>query len=305
MHVRLSQFCSRMGLCMALLTLAPSHPTLAAPIPVPGPHIGVLGGGPLYTRTAEVTAQLRAAGFTTVMLWTLHISANGDLIFNDIPLIHAGQYIGDPSWPKLIAGLKTPPSSIDRLEFAVGSGGGPNDFSQLQKLIASSGTGAGSILRQNFLALKMTLPDLAAIDFDDESLYDVDTTTAFTAMLADLGLHVTLCPYTAQDFWHTVYQTANAANAGTIDRVYLQAYDGGTGNTPSAWNALFPDLQVDVGLWSRHGDGCADGDDPSSVKAKLAPWRAAIAGGWLWLLDDMLACSSTYTLKDYAAALTP
>jgi hypothetical protein len=35
----------------------------------------------------------------------------------------------------------------------------------------------------------------------------------------------------------------------------------------------------------------------------MTNWRSNIGGGWMWLLDDMLACDGQYPLEDYAAAI--
>ena len=39
------------------------------------------------------------------------------------------------------------------------------------------------------------------------------------------------------------------------------------------------------------------------MQAKLESYGADSKGGWMWLLDDMLACESAHTLEDYATAI--
>src|SRR5687768_4955462 len=55
----------------------------------------IYGGGPFYAGGQAVMNTLRSSGFTTVVLWTIHVNAtNGDLIFNDIRIVSGGKYVG-------------------------------------------------------------------------------------------------------------------------------------------------------------------------------------------------------------------
>ena len=64
-------------------------------------------------------------------------------------------------------------------------------------------------------------------------------------------------------------------------------------------------MTVDPGTWSKNGSGCSGGDSPSTVQSKMTSWRnsAGIQGGFIWLFDDILKCSSQGTAADYAAAV--
>ena len=188
------------------------------------------------------------------------------------------------------------------LSLSVGSAG-TQDFENIAALMAAQGAGDGTDLWRNFGALHSALAAVDAISLDDESAYQADATVTFGGMLARLGFKITLCPYTQRDFWRTVKTQLNSQQAGTVDRIYLQMYDGGAGNDPASWNRHFGDLKVHAGLWSRHGNGCYSGDAPDALAQKLAGYKTVISGGWLWLLDDMLACAHTYPVKDYAAAI--
>jgi hypothetical protein len=264
---------------------------------------GVFGGGPFYSGADTVMPTMRASGFTTMILWSIHVHANGDLVLNDIPLFSNGSYVGsDAAWPGKVATLKTAPTSVTRVEFSVGAGG-TTDFESIESLIGSQGTGPTSILYKNFSALKAAIPVTDAINFDDESNYDVASTVAFGVMLGDLGYKVTLCPYTNSTFWTSVFNQTNTQRPGLVDRVLLQVYAGGASNNPATWSGYFGGLQVEAGLWSRHATNCATGDTPSSVRTKMTNWRSSVAGGWMWLLDDMLTCDTQYPLEDYATAI--
>ncbi|HMJ54859.1 MAG TPA: hypothetical protein VK540_22415 [Polyangiaceae bacterium] len=264
---------------------------------------GVFGGGPFYHDADTVMPTMRASGFSTMVLWSIHVRTNGDLVLNDVPLFANGIYVGsDAAWPAKVATLKTAPTSVTRVEFSVGAGG-TTDFESIESLIGSQGTGPTSILYRNFNALKAAIPITDAINFDDESNYDVASTVAFSVMLGDLGYKVTLCPYTNSTFWTSVFNQTNTQRPGLVDRVLLQVYAGGASNNPVTWSGYFGGLQVEAGLWSRHATNCATGDTPSSVRTKMTNWRTGIAGGWMWLLDDMLTCDGQYPLEDYAAAI--
>jgi hypothetical protein len=263
----------------------------------------VFGGGPFYHDADTVMPTMRASGFSTMILWSIHVRSNGDLVLNDVPVFSNGAYVGsDAAWPGKVASLKTAPTSVTRVEFSVGSAG-VADFEAIESLIAAQGTGPTSILYRNFSALRTAIPIVDAIDYDDESNYDVASTVAFSIMLGDLGYKVTLCPYTNSSFWTSVFNQANAARPGLVDRVLLQVYAGGASNNPTTWSGYFGGLLVEAGLWSRHGTNCGTGDTPSSVRTKMTNWRSGIGGGFMWLLDDMLACDSQYPLEDYAAAI--
>jgi hypothetical protein len=280
-----------------------SAPDAAVPeAPSLGRPAGVFGGGPFYDDAETVLPRMKQAGFDTLVLWTLHVEENGDLVLNDRPLVSEGVWIGRSDWPAMVEALKTAPTTVSRLELGLGSAG-VRDFRRIASLIAAQGTGRDSILARNFAVLRAELPSVDAINLDDESDYDVEPTAALCLMLAELGYHITLTPFEAERFWVELYDTLEAAQPGLVDRVMLQLYAGGRFNQPAAWASLFSAAEIEVGLWSRHGAGCGAGDSPARVAERLAGWRDDIAGGWMWLLDDMIACDATYPAESYAEAI--
>ena len=278
-------------------------PAMASAAPVQAQVVAgrsaVYGGGPFYSGGQAVMDTLRSSGFTTVVLWAIHVRADtGDLWLNDIRIVSGGQYLGDPGWPARLASLKQAPTSVNRIEVSVGSAG-PNDWGAIATLIARDGTGTGSVLYRNLQVLR-TITGADAINDDDEQAYDLTTTTAFARMVVAQGYHFTFAPYTNVAFWRSVKTALGTA----VDRVYLQAYAGGAGNDPASW-AQQLGMPVDPGLWSRHGTGCASGDTPASVESRMRGWvtSAGIQGGFLWLYDDMQACAAQGTPAQYAAAV--
>ncbi|WP_224363910.1 PKD domain-containing protein [Hyalangium versicolor] len=288
----------------------PTLAALALGAIAPAAHAdsAVYGGGPFYSGGTAVMDDLRNSGFTTVMLWSFHIEDNGDLVYNDIPVVKNGAYIGDSAWPTRLATLKTAPTSVNRIEVSIGAWGVP-DFERMARLVNGTATGCGStlvcgtgstsILYRNFQALK-TATGATAVNFDDESAYDLTNTTQFGQMLIGLGYKITFAPYTNQSFWKSLKDNLGSA----VDTIYLQVYDGGAGNNPASWNTAMG-MTVDPGLWSRHGSGCASGDSPATVQSKMSSWKssAGISGGFMWLYDDIQACGSQGTAAQYAAAI--
>ncbi len=264
------------------------------------PRSAVFGGGPFYADGQAVMNTLRASGFTTVILWSIHVHPNGDLYYNDVLLVQNGRYVGDAGWPARVRTLKQAPTSVNRIEVSIGAWAVP-DWENIAALISSGGTGSSSVLYRNFQALK-TATGADAINNDDESFYQVAPTAAFARMAAGLGYSkFTFAPYTNQSFWASL---KNNLGAAMVDRVYLQGYAGGAGNNPATWNQALG-MRVDPGLWSKHGSGCAAGDSPSAVQSKMRSWKgsAGIVGGFMWLYDDMKTCSAQGTAAQYASAI--
>jgi len=279
--------------CVAVLLMA-------NPMNARSASAGIMGGGSIYNAGTSGMNALRASGFNTVILWTIHVYyPSGDLIFNSFPICTGGMYVANANFPAQLATLKQAPTSVDRLEFAVGSGG-VNDFSAVQQLIAVHGTGTNSILYRNFKAL-IEATSVDAICFNDETLYDVSTMVTFGRMLTNFNVKITLCPYNNATVWQNVKSQLGAA----VDAIYLQCYAGGAGNNPTTWNTYFGGLKVSPGLWCKHGTGCTSGDSAATVTTKMTNWKNSpgIPAGWMWLHDDMMKCTAN-TMADYATAIT-
>lgn len=250
-----------------------------------------------YSDTASsVVSDLRGSGFTTVLLWSIHIDTSGNLSINNDGIISDGSYIGYSSWPGELSKLKEQPTSVNRIEISVGAWG-TTDFQDVKRLIASQGTGTGSILYRNFKALK-EITGADAADFDDEDLYDAGTTVAFGKMLSELGYKISLCPYRDVSYW----QTVKTQLGSRVDAVWLQCYAGGGGNDPASWSKSLG-ITVYPGLWSNHGSDCSQGDNPSEVQTQMAIWKstAKITGGFMWYYDDIRHCGPSTAA--YASAI--
>lgn len=259
---------------------------------------GIYAGGPVYKNRSYSINELRRSGYTYVVVWTIHIDASGNFNFNaEFPLVQNGAYIGANSYPNFandIALLKSAPTTINRVEFCLSAWGGAT-FTNVKNLIASQGTGSTSILYRNFQALKNTFPSVDAIGFDDESTFDASSATAFAVMLGNLGFKVSLCPYNNRTFWTTVATNTNNQRPGTIDRVDLQCYAGGAGNSPCNWS--FGSVPVYAGLWDAE-------KTTSQVQSQLTTWKnscsSILKGGFMWLYDDF---DNTPGTANYATAI--
>lgn len=267
-----------------------------------GKYSAIFGGGPFYSGGIEVINDLKESGFSTVILWTIHIGEDGSMNYNDTPIINAdGEYIGDPLWQSRLEQLTTAPSSVDRIELGIGAWGAKS-WENIKNLIASEGTGSNTKLYKAIQKLQV-ITGATAINYDDEVTFDVASTVDFTLMLAEMGLKVGLCPYNETDYWKSVYDQVEAKSPGTIDRVYLQCYAGGSRNKPSNWNQLFGDLKVSYGLWCKNGDNCENGDNPSAIKEKISIEKGNIDGGFIWLYDDIQKCAAFGKTSSYAKAI--
>lgn len=272
-------------------------------VPVFGAHKAAFVATGLWN---EQVAAMRKSGFDTVICWSLHVNSSGQLSLNNDPLIYSDSSYNSAFWGQWsknnMALLKTQPTSITRIEFSVGSAGAA-DFEGIEHLVNTQGTGPTSTLYKNFAKLLEIYPQIDAINFDDESNYDVPTTTQFAVMLADLGYKITFCPYSRRStFWGPLYDAIEAERPGAVDHVYLQCYAGGAFNNPATWNAYFGSLKVEPGLWA--GDASTSGrHDPSEVQQKMEDWRASadIPGGFIWRLAYM--SEGGHAPSDYAAAI--
>lgn len=259
---------------------------------------GVFAGGPIYYGRDYSIDELKYSGFTHLIVWTIHIKANGDLDFNgEFLLCSGGEYVGHKKYPNFasdIAWLKQQPGSIKRIEFGL-SAWGSSTFDNVKTIMETQGTGEDNILYKNFKALKEAIPEIDALNNDDEGTYDRNSTIAFSVMCADLGYKMTLCPYTYSSFWSDVADSVNKVSPGTVDAVYLQCYAGGGGNNPCTWENYFADsIPVWPGIWT---------SNPTTINSRMSGWKTQCGtdGGWLWLYDDF--DGETEVVKAAAGAL--
>ena len=258
-------------------------------------YTGIFGGGPFYKNAAPNITEIENSGFSEAIVWSVEVSSTGDLNFNgEFPLTSGGAYIGNqthPDFPGNMARLKQ--GTVKRVTFSVGSSN-YGDWENITALVNAQGTGPNSILYKDFAALKAAIPALDAIDFDDENSYNAPTSVAFAVMLGQLGYHVMPDPYTNNSYWINLVAQINNQLPGTVDGVHLQAYAGGSGNSPCVdWS--FGSVPVFPGLWDQV-------DTPSQVQTIMTGWheQCGIIGGFMWIYDDFVG---TGLAAQYAAAI--
>src|ERR1051325_43616 len=119
----------------------------AGPASAQAGYIGILGGGPVYKHNTTNIRELRKAGFTELLVWSVEVGATGDLNLNgEFPLTSNGVYIGDQTWPQFARELKNiKTGTVTRITFSIGSSN-VGDFQHIKTLIDSQGTGRKSIL---------------------------------------------------------------------------------------------------------------------------------------------------------------
>ncbi len=235
---------------------------------------GVYVGNNFYVPTQAVQIAAQQSDFTTLFLFTLQVNTNGDLRYNDTIVVQNGVYVGDSTWGATLAGCKG--NTINRIEMCIGNWG-TTSFANIKSLIASGGTGSGSILYKNFQALK-NATGVDAFQFDDETTYDVNSMVAFARMLNTIGTGVTLVPFTNQSFWVNVKSQLGSI----VSHIYLQCYDGGAGNNPATWISAFGGFKVEPGLWGNT-------DTTASATTKFRNWQQTlgITGGFMWLNGNL------------------
>lgn len=256
---------------------------------------GIFGGGPFYKNASKNITEIENSGFTEAIVWSVEVSSTGDLNFNgEFPLTSGGVYVGNqtyPDFPSDMAQLKQ--GTVKRVTFSIGSSN-YGDWEDITTLVEQQGTGPGSILYEDFQALKAAIPALDTIDFDDENSFNSPTTIQFGVMLGQLGYHVAPDAFDNNSYWENVVSQINAQLPGTVDGVHLQAYAGGSGNNPCVgWN--FGTVPVWPGLWDQV-------DTPSQVYSIMSGWHSqcGINGGFMWLYDDFVG---TGEAAEYASAI--
>jgi|GEM_PF-2517581 len=238
---------------------------------------GMYVGGDFYAPGDAVQSAARVSGFNRLFLSFLHVDPQGNITYNNTPVVQNGVYVGDLAWRTKLAALKIQPTDIQRIELVVGGDQGDVSFANIKRLITAQGTDSNSILNKDFSALK-TATGVDAIQLDDEKIYDAPSAVAFGKMVAGLGLKVTLRPGTNQNFWAAVKSQLGA----NVDAIYLQCYANGTNNDPGSWDNAFDGFKVYPGLWGNT-------DTPYSAMMKMRNWRQAlgITGGFMWLNGTM------------------
>lgn len=141
---------------------------------------------------------------------------------------------------------------------------------------------------KNFKALKNAIPEIDAVNNDDEHCYDVATAVKFHKMMYELGYKTTIAPYMNRSFWENLVSQLG----DRCDRVLIQCYDGGAGNNPSDWH--LGNRAVHAGRMN-YQEGGVD-----ACIAQMESWKKnnGVIGGFIWLYND-----ETWNLNQWATRM--
>lgn len=284
------------------------------------PRVALYGSG-LFNETnpsppyAEQITQLTTGGFTTVILWSIHVHANGDFYYNDTLMVSGGVLQLGSDFAANVNALVA--GGVKEILLSVGAWGTTDDFVNLQATWDTAGA-------ENLKALAAAFP-VTAVDFDYES--QSGYTDPEAAMIVDLtlkvssiGMGVTYCPYMDKPFWMQCLQQSYQQNGNVqpVRWMNLQCYAGGAGNDPTHWvtavrnaNAGISDPGAFVvpGYWvaGGQGDTC-----PAQLQSTFEGLQGSgINGGFLWNSSDLFqyessnspTCGGSTYPVDYANAI--
>jgi hypothetical protein len=269
---------------------------------MPNPRVALYGSG-LFNQTdpsppyAEQITQLTTGGFTTVLLWSIHVHANGDFYYNDTLMVSGGVLQLGSDFTDNVNALVA--GGVKEILLSVGAWGTTDDFVNLQATWNTAGA-------SNLKALMAAFP-VTAVDFDYES--QTGYTPPEAAMIVDLtlkvsslGVGVTYCPYMDVPFWTQCLQQSYQQN-GNVQPVLwmnLQCYAGGANNHPAHWvtavgnaNAGIADAGAFVvpGYWVAGGEGTRC---PAQLQTIFEGFQGTgINGGFLWNSGDLFQYESS------------
>jgi hypothetical protein len=275
----------------------------------------------------QYASDISGSGFTTAILWALHVDASGDFRYNGgSPMISGGQLQSCLSdLPGLLSTIKG--GTVNKLLFSIGGWTCESDFVNIGNLIDQYGIGSENPLYQNFQALASQLY-IDGIDLDLEAdsspppyahdySYYTDTVVQLAQMLNSLGLEVTFCPYTAQGFWlKCMAQIYQNNQQQLVNWWNLQCYAGGSGNTQAEWVGYIQSYGSPLGV----GDPAAfvvpgygtPPDCPGTIESYFSNSQlmdAGVNGGFIWnyggIVDDQSSgtCAPNNSTQDFADAI--
>ncbi len=261
--------------------------------------------GHMRRNRGQAITNLRNSGYTTAILFNVNVEEDGSLTtdYNWSTQTAAeaggiicrdGAYVFDKYQPRYISDVQTllkQPTSINRIEICIG-GWGNGSYGNIRKLVERDGTGEETALYRNFKALKEAIPEIVAVNNDQEQDYDVASAVAFHRMLAEIGYKTTVAPYMHKSYWEDLVAQLNTV-LGTCELIYLQTYGGGAGNNPADWK-VFGDVPMHVGF------DCEASGDLGAMQSRFENWRdnAGVTGGFLWNYN-----SEARDLNEWATAI--
>lgn len=254
--------------------------------------------------------QLAESGFTTLMLFSLHVYPHGELYWGRNPLAIAGRivypYLDEqvPSLPQLLARLRE--GTVNTVLFSIGSAAAA-DWTHIQQLLADD-EGRAELLR-NFTAVADWL-GLDGFDFDCEETVSDDTIAVMAELLAPVGRShiITFCPYTDPDTWLARLQLVYARHGRQLVSWWnLQCYAGGSSNDPGDWIELLRNSPEPIGVTDYAafivpGFATDENGGPSGICTTLQKYQQLkLSGAFVWNSGGVLETDNS--AAQYAKAV--
>lgn len=231
-----------------------------------------------------------SSGFSTVVLWALHVSENGDLVYNNTPIVSAGT--AAPLAHDMAPHVKELRTAGVEVFWSIG-GWGVQDFEHVYALLQ---TGAGTAtLRTNFCALFDAVP-VDGFDFDMEEGYGesmAQSVIGLTLLLhAEFDCRITYCPYEQPEFWvECLQEVYGELGAQPVAWFNLQCYAGGAGNHASDWISAIA-AATDTGVADPASFVMPGYDMSDGTKGITTAFHdQEVAGGFLWNSAQMAPTS--------------
>lgn len=233
----------------------------------------IYAGGAFANGGTPAVNDIINAGYSTLIMWSVHVHSNGDLILNDPTIVSDGKYVDETmDLPTRLAAVRNKGVKIG---FSVGSGGWQgsdgyhpnmdpwnvlNGMGNANSEPGQDIAGSTNIIYKNFEALLSKMQTVAGggidfIDFDFEDFVVDEQMTPmssqqiqtlivnFSMMLSDIGYtNVSFCPYESSDVWQTALTTlVGKKDADFVRALNVQFYSGGRFNGMKTWSDVITD----------------------------------------------------------------
>lgn len=237
--------------------------------------------------------EIVSSGFNILVLSSLHISPNGDILWNDEELViqDKGAVVFDPkglfgNLSKRLDSLLSK-NTILHIFWGIGSGGF-RDFSNIANLLKTEE--GKERLKASFETLQKKLPQIKGFDFDNEDHHDIDTVVWLTEFLSiSLNAMITYRPYFGQYFWEDCIEAIyKKLHIQPVLWWNLQCYEDGKVNDPKDWaqsialrkeynGVVEPQSYIIPGYLQEESDEMS----PAMLQQVFANCRESVGGGFV------------------------
>lgn len=266
------------------------------------------------------TIEIAQSGFQTIILWTLHVDQDANLIYNDDYIVSNGQLNESYYGPNGEIDIKTKISQLKSIEnsnveyilFGIGSGPPPIDFSVIAKIYQND------TLKTKMYNNFKVLIDLGIDGFDydcEEFSGDVDVDKSLIDVIVDMTLNFdkmgvsiqTFVPYNSINSWiqclKNIYKMNNQQIINWWD---VQCYSGGTGNKDElkSWINTIDENSNQIGVSNGTGyiiPGFDASDGVNGIENDFKQYGSGVVdGGFLWNWPDT---TKQINVKQYDEAI--